>query len=224
MGGVRFMTIQDYANWAAIITLLFAVGTYWYDFYRKLHFITILKQRLNTELRTIYIANNDDILKYGKIKSEYQTRSKENCARYLNEKLLRNFHDPFLLFSRVVFDNFDKLFSNRESIAPISQIKSLLKLIDKECTPQSTLNIEFLEGHFDRFIELRDSLLCLEQYTAWVDLSPMPEEFLSEPCSEHKLNNWRQKQETNKKVEEIIKRNRPDKMHWVSKKIYLGDE
>jgi hypothetical protein len=224
VGGVSNMTALDYADWVATFTLLFAVCTYWNDYYRKWLFITVLKQRLNTELRTIYIANNEDILKYGSIKADYQARLKENGARYLNEKLLRNFHDPYLLFSRIVYDNYDKLFSNDDSIASISEIKSLLTLIERECTPQSTLNIKFLEGHFDRFIRLRDALLCLEQFTAWVDLSPMPKESFSRPYNELMLNQWRQQQEMNKRTEEIIKVNRPGEIHWESNKVYLGGE
>ena len=52
------------ASFAAIVTLILAVVTYWIDFINKFRFKKQLKGQITTELRPIYSACRDLIVDY----------------------------------------------------------------------------------------------------------------------------------------------------------------
>lgn len=209
----EILWLQKGASWAAILTLLFAVGTYWYDFIAKKIRKRRIIDKLNIELRTIYISVRDDILQYYKVK-------KDNYSKPFRRKV---FNYPTLQWV-INSGNLTDYFKSREEFGCICAISNLLSLIDN--VDESALqrpNPKILDFFFlKRLFPLRDSLIELTQLNSYFDLSIMPKEYEGNSRTQNYIKDYDEMKKNEENVCEIIKEYLPNQPFRKLSEQYFG--
>lgn len=206
--------LQIWASWAAILTLAFAVITYWVDIILKKIRKNRIVSNLNTELRTIYISVREDMLQYDEIvKVNYSTPFRRKVHNFPTSKWIIN--------SGKLTD----FFKNREEIGSFLSITNLLSLIEKvDERGLQRPNPEILNFFFEkRLFPLRDCLIELTQYNSSFDLRIMPKEYEGNPRTQDFVQTYNNQKNLEEVICNIIKKYLPKYSFRTLPEQYFGD-
>jgi hypothetical protein len=206
--------LQIFASWAAILTLLFAVFSYWHNWYLQKRKVRNKYRSLKTELRTIYITARKEIIQYDEVRTK----------KYNQEFRASVYHCPILKWlvnSGEVTDYF-KTIEEVSGLIGICNIVNLINTIDPVGLKRPDPKI--LDFYFEkRLVELRELILEVASYDNNIDMCIMPVEYKGNLRTTHHTGEYHLIQQEEEKAYNIIQKTFPTQRIRKVPEQYFGE-
>ena len=167
--------LDSSAKIAGIITLIVAIGTYWFNWIHKKNLISKTRKYLNIELRTLYFnALTPDIFEYDRIVNSH----------YKPDISFKAYDNP-IMTSIIKSESLFRLFKKSDSVNIINMTYNLIKKAEMyyhdyvNHAPKTIENKKrFLDFYFKhRIVEIRERIIELSENEDFIDLKVMPKNY-----------------------------------------------
>lgn len=197
-----YSLIQTWANWAAVLTVLFATVSFWINFYLKKVRENKIKRMLYLEIRTIYHNLRDDLFNYKDVKD----------SSYQKEYNVTEFFYPtikWLIQSGELFS----FFKTADEISLLMQINYWLSILEKQIDGNGKPISWGIDFHFRNCVELRKRIIALANFADFIDILIMQQKYVGNSETVKYVDvDWYQKlKEKEEQIVGIIQNAMPDK-------------